>query len=47
MRFLSPEKLATALLGLVMIGSFIMILSSCARNGYGCNGRSKYITRVK
>lgn len=23
------------------------MLSSCARNGYGCHGRSKIITRVR
>lgn len=27
--------------------AIILMLSSCARNGYGCHGRGKIITRVK
>jgi len=27
--------------------SLMLMMNSCARNGYGCGGRSKYITRVR
>lgn len=33
---------------LVIFATFaIIMLESCATNGYGCKGRSKIITRVK
>ena len=27
--------------------SITYVLSSCSKNGYGCHGNSKYITRVR
>ena len=32
---------------LVLILILALALSSCARNGYGCQGRSKIMTRVR
>lgn len=32
---------------LLVLGAIVIITSSCARNGYGCQGRGKIITRVR
>lgn len=32
---------------IALILILILALSSCARNGYGCQGRSKIMTRVR
>ena len=32
---------------IVLILILAIALSSCARNGYGCQGRSKIMTRVR
>jgi hypothetical protein len=32
---------------IVLVLILILALSSCARNGYGCQGRSKIMTRVR
>lgn len=32
---------------MAVLALFVMSLYSCARNGYGCHGRGKIMTRVK
>ena len=32
---------------LVLLIITSLVITSCQRNGYGCHGRGKYITRVR
>jgi len=37
--------LTIPLLGIIIL--LLLGISSCSRDGYGCHGRGKYITRVR
>jgi hypothetical protein len=45
------EKALAKTLVTIITGALLLMLvyglSSCARNGYGCSGRSKCMTRVR
>jgi hypothetical protein len=45
MKYKNDIDVTIPFIALVLI--LVLALSSCARNGYGCHGRSKIMTRVR
>lgn len=41
------EKTLATIVTIALVIMLVYGLSSCARNGYGCHGRGKLMTRVR
>lgn len=47
MKDYEKKSLVWFVIYIVVLGSVILLTTSCARTGYGCHGRSKIMTRVR